>query len=62
MEKEYIVFFEFFGRKMKSVVYAENEAQAKEKIKERLFFHKVEEGDKDFNQIVDLFENFKNQL
>lgn len=39
--KTYTIFFEFFGRKMKTKVDAESEAAAKEAIRKKITFHVV---------------------
>ncbi len=40
--KEYTVYFEIFGKKMKTTVRAFNEEQAKAFVKNKIVFHKVE--------------------
>jgi hypothetical protein len=50
--KTYTIFFEIFGKKMKTTVEAENIEQAKIKIKEKVVFHKVEKNN--------TFEHLKN--
>jgi hypothetical protein len=42
--KTYTIYFELFGKKMKTTVEAENVDQAKRKIKDKIVFHKVEEN------------------
>lgn len=46
--KKYMVYFEFFGRKMKIEVIAENEQEAKDQIKDRLIFHRIDIENIDF--------------
>ena len=41
--KKYTVFFEIYGKKLKTVVYAESEAKAREIVKNKVVFHKIEE-------------------
>ena len=41
--KRFEVFFEFFSRKMKIKLSAKNEQEAKEKVKNRIKFVKIEE-------------------
>lgn len=60
MEKEYIVYFEVFGKKMKTTVYANSEAEAKKKVLDAVVFHKVTEGDKDFNDLAGIINNWLN--
>jgi hypothetical protein len=38
----YKVYFEVFGKKMKTDVFANSEEEAKKKVIERIVFHKVE--------------------
>ena len=38
----YTVYFEIFGKKMKTDVDASSEAEAKEKVSARMIFHRVE--------------------
>ena len=40
--KKYKVYFEFFGRKMKTEIFANDKLDAKVKIAEMIKFHKVE--------------------
>lgn len=55
--KNYNVYFELYGKKMKATILAENEQQAKQKILEKVMFHKVELKPKDeFNSIMDVFD------
>ena len=42
--KKYTVYFEVFGHKLKHVVYATCEEQARDLIKAKIYFHKVEQG------------------
>ena len=59
---KYVVFFEFFGRKMKHAVEAESEQEAKKIISNKIIFYKVEHpkpnphSDEDFlNYLKDIF-------
>jgi len=52
--KRFEVFFEFFSRKMKIKLSAKNEQEAKEKVKDKIKFVKVEEID-DVTFLKDLF-------
>ena len=38
----YTIYFEIYGKKMKTIVFADTEAEAKQKVIARLIFHKVE--------------------
>ena len=52
---KYEIFFELYGKKMKSTVVAKSEIEAKEAIKNKIIFHKIEEQqwDKHFKDICD---------
>jgi hypothetical protein len=56
----YIVYFELFGKKMKTTVIAENEDAARLSVKDKVVFHKVErvytaaDGRNAFNDIMDI--------
>ncbi len=57
---EYIVYFEIFGKKLKTKIIADSEKQAKEMIKEKIIFHKIEKSSNPFNNIFDdIFKNLK---
>lgn len=55
--RNYDVYFEMFGRKMRMRVLAENEQAAKEMVKEKIIFHKVTKPDEAFNKCVDIIDN-----
>jgi hypothetical protein len=59
---EYTVYFELYGKKMKTKVNALSENQAKQKILDKVVFHKVtkEEDFEDF--IVEDFLDFFNKV
>lgn len=38
----YIIYFEIFGRKLKTFINADNEEQAKYKLYNKIIFHKIE--------------------
>ena len=58
--KEYEIYFELFGKKLKTKVTAKSEVEAKEKIKSKIIFHKVKENQKDITEIMkDIFNIFK---
>ncbi|PRY90602.1 hypothetical protein [Mongoliibacter ruber] len=67
MLQEYEVYFEFFGKKMKSKVLANSIEQAKEQILDKVNFHKVEAA-KDselndaingMNEVIDALQSLK---
>ena len=39
---KYTVYFEIFGKKLKTTVEAENESQAKQAVARKIKFHKIE--------------------
>lgn len=50
--KQYTIYFEIFGKKMKTTIYADSIADAKNKLKEKIIFHKIEE-----NNPIDFLQN-----
>lgn len=56
--REYIVWFEVFGKKMKTTVIATSEKEAMKKVQGRMVFHKVVEKseDKAFSDIMGKFD------
>ncbi len=54
IDKKYTVYFEFYGRKMKTTVTAKHEIEAKQKVHERLIFHSVNEIEENKN-VMDFF-------
>lgn len=59
---KYKVYFELFGKKMQTEVYAKSEIQAREIIECKIIFHKIEEviepkinDNSMFNSLKDLF-------
>lgn len=58
--KEFRVYFDLFGKKMVATVSAKNEDEAKEIIRSKIKFHKIETGtSKDFptKEFDAIFEN-----
>lgn len=54
--KDFDVYFELYGKKMKTTVFAYNESSAKKIIREKIVFHKIiEKADK--KDIKDTFDN-----
>lgn len=45
--KKYVVWFEAFGRKLRTTVEAENEYKAMDAVKNKIIFYKVVEKDYD---------------
>jgi hypothetical protein len=52
-----MVYFELFGKKMKTKVLAETPEAAKKEIMNKIIFHNVLAEDS-FNQAIDLMEQF----
>jgi hypothetical protein len=56
MAKKYTVYFELYGKKMKTEVYAKDSVDAKKVIKDKIIFHKIEADNS--NYIKDAFDGF----
>lgn len=55
--KNYWVFIEIFGKKMKVKIHASSEAEAREKVKQKIVFHKIAEEEpadfaKEINELI----------
>ncbi len=61
--KNYSVYFEIYGKKMKAKVLAESMTEAQQKVKDKIIFHKtvIEEKD-EFNQAMDLMDGIMDAL
>lgn len=56
---EYIIYFEIFGKKMKTTILAESKQHAKSKILDSIIFHKIEHKEKSYdNPISDFLKGF----
>ncbi len=61
--KNYWVYAELFGRKVKIKVFAKSEDEAKQKVKDIIIIHKLEVApDDEFNDIIDAFEGPKEMM
>ena len=61
--KTYDVYFELFGKKMKTSVNAISESKAKEIVQNRIIFHKVAENERDYKKEANyLMDNLLNIL
>lgn len=61
--KNYDVYFELYGKRMKTTILAENEEKAKEIVRGKITFHKVVLKPKDeFNYMIDMIDAFINGL
>jgi len=54
----YIIYFELFGKKMKTTIDAPNKDVAKQIVKDKIIFHKIE-VEKDFGDTIFDFLNIK---
>jgi hypothetical protein len=60
--KTYIIYFEIFGKKMKTIIEADSKSEAKQKVKNKIIFHKIDcKSDDVKNDIIDL-DGLKNML
>lgn len=50
--KDFIIYFELYGKKMKTTIPAQTEDQAKQILKDKIIFHKVQEKEK-YNPVDD---------
>jgi hypothetical protein len=56
--ENYTVYFEIFGKKLKTTILAESEEKAKQEIFNKIIFYKIEKDDKN----NDIFNNIMNIL
>jgi len=60
--KTYIIYFEIFGKKMKTIIEADSKSEAKQIVKNKIIFHKIDSESNDVkNDIIDL-DGLKNML
>ena len=52
----YTVYFEIYGKKMKTEIEAKSEAHAKQIIKDMIVFHKVNREDDILNNLYSIFK------
>lgn len=61
--KNFEVYFELFGKKMKTTVLARDKDDAKESVQNSITFYKVEEKLKDvFNDCIDMLDSMNDML
>jgi len=60
--KNFDVYFEIYGKKMKATIMAESESEAKELLKNKIIFHKIEPKKDAFQEFVDIVEGMTNIL
>lgn len=63
MMKNYTVYFEIYGKKMKTKVLAETKKDAENQIKSKIKFHKVvKDKNDDFNKATDMMDSIISKL
>lgn len=62
-ERNFTVYFEIFGKRMKTKVIAKSAEEAKQKVSSRLIFHKIEiTPNDDFNKAIDMMNDLLNHF
>lgn len=61
---KYSIYFEVYGKKLKTVVFASSEKEAKQIVLDKIIFHKIvkEKNDKGFDQMTDAFDSIMSIL
>lgn len=62
MEREYTVYFEIYGKKMRTTVLAKSESHAQEIVRSKLIIHKAEKSQSEFNRILDITSEMLDKL
>lgn len=62
MKKDYTVYFEIYGKKLKVIILAESESEARQLVKDKIIFHKIEKTKSAFNECVNSMEDILNIL
>lgn len=57
MKQKYIVYFELYGKKMKTSVIAESETDAQNQIKDKIIFHKTTSEIDSLQDVLDSMQN-----
>lgn len=60
--RNYDVYFELYGKKMKTRVIAEDENEAKKEVQNKIIFHKIEKPKEEFNDAMDVIDIMNNIL
>ncbi len=60
--RNFDVYFELYGKKMKARVMAENENNAKEEVYKKIIFHKIEKPREEFNKCMEVLDSVLNAL
>jgi len=55
--KEYTVYFEIFGKKLKTTLKAHSRSEAKNIIKDKIVFNVIKENDNNEDYVTDFFKN-----
>ena len=58
--RNFDVYFEIYGKKMKVRILAETENDAKKEVEKKIIFHKVEKPKEEFKDSMDIFDNILN--
>lgn len=54
--KKYTVYFDVFGKKLKTSVVASNEEEAKRRVLDKIVFDKVEPEKNNLDDMIDMFK------
>lgn len=60
MNREYTIYFEIFGKRMKTDIIAESEAEAIQKLKNKIEVIKIEPKKDEFNAGMNLIDGILN--
>ena len=60
--KYYTVYFEIYGKKMKTTVLAKSQDDAKQQVVNKISFIKIEPAKSTFNSIMDQFDDVLNMF
>lgn len=60
--RSFDVYFEIFGKKMKTRILAESKQKAIDTVKGKIVFHKIVESKEEFNEAMDLLDNLMDIL
>jgi hypothetical protein len=53
--KKFTIYFELFGKKMKTTVLSDTEENAKKQVKDKIIFHKIEKESEFIDHFIDHF-------
>lgn len=60
--RNFDVYFELYGKKMKARVIADNAENAKKEVQNKIIFHKVEKPKEEFNEVMDMIDKMNDIL